>query len=106
MFYFFQILNEIIRFHQLPFYFVWNQEFIFILFLLIILFCGKQINELIYMFLLGETLVLDDLQFNTGKPRQLLLKSSGSNAPYTVFLVDYLTSTIPVVSRSLELLFD
>ena len=61
------------------------------------------------MFLLGETLALDELQFNTGEQRQLnehLLVSSESDVPYIVKLAAYLTKTVPVISSSLELLFD
>ena len=61
------------------------------------------------MFLLGGTLALDELHFDTGEQRhlkELLLESSESSVPYIVKLAEYLTNTIPVISSSLELLFD
>ena len=60
-----------------------------------------------FTFLLGGTLALEELQFNIGEQKylnELLLKSSESKVSYIVSLADYLTSTILVVSSSLELL--
>jgi len=62
-----------------------------------------------YFFFFCGTLRLNGLQFNIGEQRHLkefLLKSSGSNVPYIVSLVNYFTNNIPFVSSSLELLFN
>jgi hypothetical protein len=65
----------------------------------------NKINEYIFIFL-----ALGELQFNTGEQRhlkkELLFKCSESNVSYVVSHVYYHTSTILVVSSSLELLFD
>ena len=48
------------------------------------------------MFLLGGTLALDELHFDTGEQRhlkELLLESSDSSIPYIVKLADNLTNT-------------
>ena len=62
------------------------------------------------MFLLGGTLVLNELHFDSGKQRQLnelLFKgSSESPVPKIVGLAEFLTSAIPFISSSFELLFD
>jgi hypothetical protein len=58
------------------------------------------------MLLHGGTIALDELQFNTGGNKnilkELLSKNSGSIVPYIISLMDYLISTIPIVSSSLE----
>ena len=68
------------------------------------------INHYIYSFLLGGTLALNELHFDRGEQRQLnelLFKgSSESPVPKIVGLADFLTSTIPIISSSFELLFD
>ncbi|KAG4099294.1 hypothetical protein H8356DRAFT_1343995 [Neocallimastix lanati (nom. inval.)] len=68
------------------------------------------INHYIYLFLLGGTLVLNELHFDSNEQRQLnelLFKgSSESPVPKIVGLADFLTSAIPIISSSFELLFD
>jgi hypothetical protein len=68
------------------------------------------INHYIYMFLLGGTLALNELHFDSGKQRklnELLFKgSSESPVPKIVGLAEFLTSAIPIISSSFELLFD
>jgi len=68
------------------------------------------INRYIYTFLLGGISALDELQFDTGEQRhlseQLLKSSQGSTVPYIVGLPEYLANTIPIISSSLELLFE
>ncbi|KAG4087309.1 hypothetical protein H8356DRAFT_1433819 [Neocallimastix lanati (nom. inval.)] len=68
------------------------------------------INHYIYLFLLGGTLVLNELHFDSGEQRQLnelLFKgSSESPVPKIVGLAEFLTSAIPIISSSFELLFD
>jgi len=61
------------------------------------------------MFLLGGTLALDVIQFDTRKQKylkELVLKNFESNAPYRVSFTDYLTNKITIVCSSIELLFD
>ena len=62
------------------------------------------------MFLLGESLALNGLHFDSGEQRQLnelLFKgSSESPVPKIMGLTEFLTSTIPIISSSFELLFD
>ena len=62
------------------------------------------------MFLLGGTLALNELHFDSGEQRQLnelLFKgSSESPVPKIVGLAEFLTSAIPIISSSFELLFD
>ena len=62
------------------------------------------------MFLLGGTLALNELYFDNGELRQLnvlLFKgSSKSPVPKIVGLAEFLTSPIPIISSSFELLFD
>jgi len=68
------------------------------------------INHYIYLFLLGRTLVLNELHFDSGEQRQLnelLFKgSSESPIPKIVGLAEFLTRAIPIISSSFELLFD
>ena len=71
------------------------------------------INHYIYnLFLLGGTLVLNELHFDSGEQRQLnelLFKGSSesqSPVPKIVGLAEFLTSAIPIISSSFELLFD
>ena len=68
------------------------------------------INYYIYMFLFGRTLALNELHFNNGEQRQLneLLFKGTSESPVLkiVGLVEFLTSVIPIISSSFELLFD
>jgi hypothetical protein len=62
------------------------------------------------MFLLGGTSALNELHFDRGKQRQLnelLFKgSSESPVPKIVGMLEFLTSAIPIISSSFELLFD
>ena len=62
------------------------------------------------MFLLGGTLALNELHFDSGEQRHLneLLTncSSESTVPYLVGLAEFLSKTIPIISSSFELLFD
>ena len=53
------------------------------------------------MFLLGGTLALNELHFDSGEQRQL-----NELLPKIVGLAEFLTSAIPIVSSSFELLFD
>ena len=68
------------------------------------------INHYIYMFLLDGTLALNELHFDRGEQRQLnelLFKGlSESPVPKIVGLAEFLTSAIPIISSSFELLFD
>jgi len=68
------------------------------------------INHYIYLFLLGRTLALNEPHFDRGELRQLnelLFKgSSKSPVPKIVDLAEFLTSAIPIISNSFELLFD
>jgi len=68
-------------------------------------------NHYIYLFLLGGTLVLNVLHFDSGEQRQLnelLLKgSSESPVPKKLWnLAEFLTRAIPIISSSFELSFD
>jgi len=60
--------------------------------------------------ILGGTLALNELHFDSGEQRQLnelLFKdSSESPVPKIVGLTEFLTSAIPIISSSFELLFD
>jgi len=60
------------------------------------------INNYIYLFLLGRTLVLNELHFDSGEQRQLnelLFKGSfESPVPKIVGLAEFLTSAIPIIS--------
>ena len=62
------------------------------------------------MFLLGGTLVLNGLHFDSGEERQLnelLFKgSSESPVPKIVGLAEFLTSAVSIMSSSFKLLFD
>jgi len=68
------------------------------------------INHYIYLFLLGGTLVLNELHFDSGEQRQLnellFQGPSESPVPKIVGLAEFLTRAIPIISSSLELLFD
>ena len=68
------------------------------------------INHYIYLFLLGGTLVLNELHFDRGEQRQLMnyfsKSSSESPVPKIVGLAEFLTRAIPIMSSSFELLFD
>jgi len=68
------------------------------------------INHYIYLFLLGGILALNELHFDSGEQRQLnelLFKdSSESPVPKNVGFAEFLTSTIPIISSSFELLFN
>ena len=71
---------------------------------------NDYINHYIYLFLLGGTLALNELYFDSGEQRQLnelLFKgSSESPVPKIVGLVEFITSAIPIISSSFELSFD
>jgi len=71
---------------------------------------NDYINHYIYLFLLGGTLALNDLHFDSGEQRQLnelLFKgSSESPVPKIVGLAEFLTSAIIIISNLFELLFD
>jgi len=62
------------------------------------------INHYIYLFLLGGTLALNELHFDSGEQRQLnelLFKgSSESPVPKIVGLVEFLANAIPIISSS------
>jgi hypothetical protein len=62
------------------------------------------------MFLLGGTLALNELYFDSGEQRQFneLLFKSSSESPISkiVGLTELLTTAIPIISSSFELLFD
>jgi len=62
------------------------------------------------MFLLGGTLTLNELQFDSGEQRHLteLLtqSSSDSTVPYLEGIAEFLSKTMPIISSSFELLFD
>ena len=68
------------------------------------------INHYIYFFLLGGTLALNELYFDSGEQRQLnelLFKdSSESSVPKIVGLAEFLTRAIPTISSSFELLIE
>ena len=69
------------------------------------------INHYIYLFLLGGTLALNELYFDSGEQRQLnelLFKgSSESPVPKKLWnLAEFLTRAIPIISSSFELSFD
>jgi len=68
------------------------------------------INHYIYLFLLGGTLASNELHFDSGEQRQLneLFFKGLSELPVSkiVGLAEFLTSAIPIISSSLELLFD
>jgi len=65
---------------------------------------------IIYLFLLGGTLALNELHFDSEEQRQLnelLFKgSSASPVPKIVGLAEFLTSAIPILNILFELLFD
>ena len=83
-----------------------------ILFLPMTLFLILKIISIIiyYLFLFDGTLALNELHFDRGEQRQLnelLFKgSSESPVPKIVGLAEFLTSAIPIISSSFELLFD
>jgi len=68
------------------------------------------INKYIYIFLLGGISALDELQFDTVEGRhlseQFISGSQGFPFSYIFDLAHYLAKTIPIISSSLELLFD
>ena len=65
------------------------------------------INHYIYLFLLGGTLALNELHFDSKQFNELLFKgSSESPVPKIMGLAEFLTSAIPIISSSFELLFD
>ena len=70
----------------------------------------KIINNYIFTFLLGGTLAFNELRIDSGEQRhlnELLYEgSSGSPVPYLVGLAQFLTHSIPIISSSMELLFD
>ena len=76
----------------------------------IVIVFEDYINHYIYLFLLGGTLVLNELHFDSGEQRQLnelLFKgSSESPVPKIVGLAEFLTSAIPIISSSFELYLD
>ena len=67
-------------------------------------------NHYIYLFLLGRTLTLNVLHFDSGEQRQLnelLFKNSSElPVPKIVGLAEFLTRAILIISSSFELLFD
>ena len=68
-----------------------------------------KINNYIFTFLLGGTLAFNELQIDEGERRHLkeqLYGSSGSSVPYILGLAQFLTKSIPIISSSMELLFD
>ena len=68
---------------------------------------NDYINYYIYLFLLGGTLALNELHFDCGEQRQLNeLLFKGLPVPKIVGLAEFLTSAIPIISSSFELLFD
>jgi len=71
---------------------------------------NDYIKHYIYLFLLGGTLALNELHFDRREQRQLnelLFKGSSlSPVPKIVGLAEFLTSAIPIISSSFELLFD
>ena len=64
----------------------------------------------LYIFLLGGISALDELQFDTGKrghlSEQLQKSSQESTVPYIMGLAEYLANTMPIISSSLEFLFE
>jgi len=70
---------------------------------------NDKINNYIFTFLLGGTLAFNELQIDDGERRHLkeqLYSSSGSSVPYMLGLAEFLTKSIPIISSSMELLFD
>ena len=68
-----------------------------------------KINKYIYLFLLGGTLAFNELQIDRGERRLLnerLNGSSESTIPYIVGFAEFLTKSIPLISSSMELLFE
>jgi len=79
------------------FYFIFEQEI------------NDKINNYIFMFLLGGTLAFNELQIDDGERRHLkeqLYSSFGTSVPYMLGLAEFLTKSIPIISGSMELLFD
>jgi len=83
----------------------------------------NYIHHYIYLFLLGGTLVLNELHLDSGEQRQLnelhldsgeqrqlneLLFKGSSELPVSkiVGLMEFLTRAIPIISSSFKLLFD
>ena len=68
------------------------------------------IYNYIFTFLLGGTLAFDELRIDSGEQRHLndLLYegSSESTVPYLLGLAEFLSKSIPIISSSMELLFD
>jgi len=70
---------------------------------------NDKINNYIFTFLLGGTLAFNELQIDEGERRRLkeqLYSSSGSSVPYMLGLAEFLTKSMPIISSSMELLFD
>ncbi len=68
-----------------------------------------KINNYIFTFLLGGTLAFNELHIDDGERRHLkeqLYGSSGSSVPYILSLAQFLTESMPIISSSMELLFD
>ncbi|KAG4085845.1 hypothetical protein H8356DRAFT_1357007 [Neocallimastix lanati (nom. inval.)] len=63
------------------------------------------INRYIYIFHFGGISALDELQFDTGETGTLNC-SQGSSVPYMVGLAEYFANALPIISSSLELLFE
>ena len=58
------------------------------------------INHYIYLFLLGGTLALNELHFDSKQFNELLFKgSSESPVPKIMGLAEFLTSAIPIISN-------
>ena len=72
----------------------------------IVIVFEDYIDHYIYLFLLGGTLVLNELHFDSGEQRQLNELFKGSSESPVPKIVGLLTSAIPIISSSFELLFD
>jgi len=70
---------------------------------------NDKMNNYIFTFLLGGILAFNELQIDDGELRRLkeqLYSSSGSSVPYMLGLAEFLTKFMPIISSSMELLFD
>jgi len=69
-----------------------------------------KINNYVFTFLLGGTLAFNELQIDRSEQKLLeeLLYSPPleSSVPYMLDLAEFRTKSIPIISSSMELLFD
>jgi len=90
-------------------FFLYKYHSMYILYLTSEQEINDKINNYIFTFLFGGTLAFNELQIDDGERRRLkeqLYSSSGSSVPYILGLAESLTKSMPIISSSMELLFE